>query len=571
MEKVKAWLDSLGWWKYVIAAVVIYGVTVGAIAVAAHMIMELFGHQVNVGIFSLLKAAVVADLIIAVAIYVGNENLFIHGKTASTTHGSADFMGPVDLNKAYTVAKPKVGPGMPVGYKPGSNKAIYIDPDPFGNGNILIVGETGKGKTCSLIMPAILEFCRHGDSMVVTDPKGELYASFAATLSTNGYSVYPIILKRDGMQHSIRFNPLHHIRDGVDIREQVDLLFAAAGVTSSGEFWVRLAKQLLMTLIEYVRTVFNEPTYGDVYDFLVQYGAEDMRSMFSGLPENHPARSYWGPISGSDDKILASAITELGTVLSIFAQPEVKTLTACSDISLGIPAMEKAAIFIICDSESGTYDSLTTMFLSSCFRDVIRHQDDVIAEVGELRRVRFILDEIANIAGIRDIERKLNTCRSRKVSAIAACQTIGQLKHIASDPQRYEELIGAFSYSIVLGSSDITTMQHFSTMAGESTVTDTAHDSSGAVRYTYTSRELIKPEEIRRIPRNELILFHSGAQPLRLTKLNFNDFVVDRLLKMDYRRRPPHSISTDGNAPTSPNRHHKPTDSDDDTFSKPRF
>lgn len=546
MEKVKAWLDSLGGWKYVIAAVVIYGVTVGALAAAAYMIMEFFGHQVNVGIISLLKAAVVTDLIIAIALYMGNENLFIRGETASTTHGSADFMGPVDLKKAYTVSKPKVGPGMPVGYKPGSNKVIYIDPDPFGNSNILIVGETGKGKTRSIIMPAILEFCRHGDSMVITDPKGELYASFAATLSTNGYTVYPIILKRDGMQHSIRFNPLHHIRDGVDIREQVDLLFAAAGITAGGEFWVRLAKQLLMTLIEYVRSVFTEPTYGDVYDFLVQYGVDDMRAMFSGLPENHPARSYWGPISGSDDKILASAITELGTVLSIFAQPEVKTLTACSDISLGIPAMEKAAIFIICDSENGTYDSLTTMFLSSCFRDVIRHQDDVIAEVGELRRVRFILDEIANIAGIRDIERKLNTCRSRKVSTIAACQTMSQIKSIVGDPIKESDLIGAFGYFITLGNSDLETMHYFSDMAGESTVVDTAHDSSGAVRYSYTSRKLITPDEIRRIPQDQLIVFRSGFQPIRLNKLNYKDFVISELPRTDYRCRAKHPLITGG-------------------------
>lgn len=546
IEKLRAWLDSLGWWKYVIAAVVIYGVTVGVIAAAAHGIMELVGRHENLSMLALLKAAVVADLIIAIVLYIGNETLFIRGKANPTTHGSADYIGPVDLKKAYTAAKPKVGPGMPVGYKPGSNKVIYIDPDPFGNSNILIFGETGKGKTRSLIMPAILEFCRHGDSMVITDPKGELYASFAATLSTNGYSVYPIILKRDGMQHSTRFNPLHHIRDGVDIREQVDMLFAAAGVSAQGEFWVRLAKQLLMTLIEYVRSVFTEPTYGDVYDFLVQYGAEDMRSMFSGLPENHPARSYWGPISGSDDKILTSAIAELGTVLSIFAQPEVKTLTACSDISPDVPAKEKAAIFIICDNENSTYDILTTMFLSTCFREVIRHQDDVIADGGELRRVRFILDELANIAGIKDIERKLNTCRSRKVSAIAACQTMSQIKSIVGDPIKESDLIGAFGYFITLGSSDLVTMRYFSDMAGESTVVDTAHESSGAVRYTYTSRKLITPDEIRRIPQDQLIVFRSGFQPIRLKKLNYKDFVTGELSRTDYRCRAKHPLITGG-------------------------
>lgn len=577
IEKLKAWMESLGWWKYIIAAVVIYSVTVVTFAAAARSFFELIGHRVNLSMFTVLKVAAVVDLFIAIAICMGNEDLLLHGKANATTHGSAEYMRPAEINSTYTVAKPQKGHGIPVGYKQGTKDVVHIDPGIYNNENILIVGESGRGKTRGLMIPAILECGRHGESMVITDPKGELYTNLSATLHMYGYEVYPLIFKSKDMLHGNCFNPLEEAfggDTGTHLAEQVDMLYAVSGISKSDPFWTNTSKILLMAIIEYLRAIISKPSYGDVVDFIQNHSLEDIRYIFNNLPNDkrlYQARCNWNLVSSADDKVLSGIRTQMSAALSIFTADNVRAVTACSDFSTDIVAREKAAIFVITDSGSSTYDALTSMFLSTCFREVIRYQDNVIADGGKPRKIRFLLDELANIAKIQDIEMKLNTCRSRLVSVIAACQTIGQLKHIASDPQRYEELIGAFSYSIVLGSSDITTMQHFSTMAGESTVTDTAHDSSGAVRYTYTSRELIKPEEIRRIPRNELILFHSGAQPLHLTKLNFNDFVVDRLLKMDYRRRPPHSIHSDGNAPISLNRPHKPTDNDTDTFSKPRF
>ena len=577
IEKLKAWLDGLGWWKYVIAAVVIYGVTVGVLAAAAHSFLELIGHRINLSIFTMLKAAAVVDLLIVAAIYMDNEDLFFQGKADPTTHGSAEFMRSAEIARTYTVAKPQKGHGIPVGYKQGTKDVVHIDPGIYSNENILIVGESGRGKTRGLMIPAILECSRHGDSMVITDPKGELYANLAATLHMQGYKVYRLIFNLQDMRFGNRFNPLEKAfgdGSGIYLREQVDMLYSASSIDKSDPFWNSTSKNLLMAIIGYLQATISKPSYGDVLDFVQDYSLEDIRYLFNNLPNEkrfYQARCNWNLVSSADDKVLSSIKIQMSTALSMFTEDSVRAITACSDFSPDIVAREKAAIFVITDSGSSTYDALTSMFLGSCFREVIRYQDNVIADGGTPRKVRFMLDELANIAKIQDIEMKLNTCRSRLVSVVAACQTIGQLKHIASDPQRYEELIGAFSYSAVLGSSDLETMNYFSSMAGESTVVDTAHDGSGAVRYTYTSRELIKPEEIRRIPRNELILFHSGAQPLRLTKLNFNDFVAGRLLKMDYRRRPPHSIHSDGNAPISLNRPHKPTDNDTDTFSKPRF
>ena len=577
IEKLKAWLDGLGWWKYVIAAATIYAATVSAVAVALHSITKNFGWHINLSVFKLLGIAAAMDILIALCLYDKYGNVFTGGDQESITHGSAEFMRPAEIAKTYTVAKPQEGHGIPVGYKQGTKDVVHIDPGIYSNENILIVGESGRGKTRGLMIPAILECSRHGDSMVITDPKGELYANLAATLHMQGYKVYRLIFNLQDMRFGNRFNPLDKAfgdGSGIYLREQVDMLYSASSIDKSDPFWNSTSKNLLMAIIGYLQATISKPSYGDVLDFVQDYSLEDIRYLFNNLPNEkrfYQARCNWNLVSSADDKVLSSIKIQMSTALSMFTEDSVRAITACSDFSPDIVAREKAAIFVITDSGSSTYDALTSMLLGSCFREVIRYQDNVIANGGTPRKVRFMLDELANIAKIQDIEMKLNTCRSRLVSVIAACQTIGQLKHIASDPQRYEELIGAFSYSIVLGSSDLETMNYFSSMAGESTVTDTAHDSSGAVRYTYTSRELIKPEEIRRIPRNELILFHSGAQPLRLTKLNFNDFVAGRLMKMDYRRRPPHSIGNDGNAPTSPNRPHKPTDSDDDTFSKPRF
>ena len=77
----------------------------------------------------------------------------------------------------------------------------------------LVVGSTGSGKTTTFINPMIqlLAAAGKGSSMVITDPKGELFDLHSAFLEAQGYEV--LVLDLRDTYSSSRWNPLETIWD----------------------------------------------------------------------------------------------------------------------------------------------------------------------------------------------------------------------------------------------------------------------------------------------------------------------------------------------------------------------
>ncbi len=65
-------------------------------------------------------------------------------------------------------------------------KKIWVDDGEYHN---LIIGSTGSGKTEMLVQPMVKLLAKNGESMIITDPKGEIYENNAVELKEKGYNV----------------------------------------------------------------------------------------------------------------------------------------------------------------------------------------------------------------------------------------------------------------------------------------------------------------------------------------------------------------------------------------------
>ena len=80
---------------------------------------------------------------------------------------------------------------------------VWVDD---GEAHTLIMGSTGSGKTRRLINPLIKILAKKGESMILTDPKGELYEENVAMLTTKGYNI--VLLNLRNPEKGNAWNPL---------------------------------------------------------------------------------------------------------------------------------------------------------------------------------------------------------------------------------------------------------------------------------------------------------------------------------------------------------------------------
>ena len=450
------------------------------------------------------------------------------------TYGTAGWMDKKELRSVLEVASPANARGTILG-KTEHGQLICLPEDTRLNKHIAIFGASGTMKSRGVIRPALFQSIRRGESVVISDPKSEMYADTAELFRKNGYTVRVYNLLRPELGDS--WNCMFDL-GGDTLMAQVltDVIIANTGGGGKGDhFWDNGEANLLKSLILYVdldasRTP-QERNLPAVYQMLTQNTEEQLGTLFDRLPLNHPAKAPFSLFSQANNTVRAGIVLGLGTRLQVLQSEAVRQVTRRSDIDLELPGKEKCIYYIILDDQNSSLEFLSSLFFAFLFIKLVRYADSTPEQRCKVP-VNIILEEMNNIGTIPDMGRRISTIRSRSLQLIMACQGLPQLQNRYPD-NLWAELIGNADTQLMLGCTDDVSAEYFSSRSGDMTVevnsTMTMRQSIAIAQvipqYRYTEgvgrRRVLTPDEVLRLPNDELLIIIRGQKVLRAKKFDY--------------------------------------------------
>ena len=488
-----------------------------------------------------------------------NKRGFI--RSEGNSHGSANELSFNEIKENYEVSTVDEARGIILGETRG--KLVCLPRDKKGNKNIAVVGSSGTGKSRAVIRNALFQMIRNGESVVLTDPKGELYTDTAYLFESHGYEIK--VLNLVEIEKSDGWNPMV---DVVSHSEKASILAKSliinTGTGKSGDdFWDNVVENLLKGLILYVALDENltreEKNLAAVYRLITMENENEFCLLLERLPGTHPAKEPFNTYLSSTESVRMSTRSGLAARLGILQEKQVKDFFSSADINLWYPAESKCVYYVITSDNDMSKNMITALFFTCLMRSVLSYADKR-QDKKCVVPVNFVLDEFNNVGKLgisadgSDFARFISTCRSRNINVIFAVQGIGQLQN-KYDNYLWSDILNNCDTQIFLGCNDMITAEYFSARSGEITVEYDIYSKSertGSMEKTYnhstqkTKRRLFTPDEILCNKSSELKCFCNGLGVMTLNKF-------------DYSRHPayPHIVKADANG-YEPERKHKP-------------
>ena len=415
------------------------------------------------------------------------------------------------------------------------------------NKNILVVGGSGSGKTRFVLKPNLLQCSskKYPVSFVVTDPKGGIVNESANALVENGYEIR--IFNTINFHKSMHYNPFAYIHDEKDILKLVTTLMANTKGEGNGTdpFWEKSEKLLYTALIGYIHyeAPVEEQNFATLLEMLnsmeVREDDETFKNpvdlLFEELEQKDPdhfAVRQYRKYKLAAGKTTKSILVSCGARLAPFDIRELREITAYDELELDTLGDRKTALFLIMSDTDSTFNFLISMIYTQMFNLLCEKADDVYG--GRLPvHVRCLIDEMANIGQIPNLEKLMATIRSREISAVLVLQAKSQLKSIYKD--NADTIIGNCDSQIFLGGSEKTTLKDLNESLGKETIdmysTGESRGSSQSYNTNYQKlgHDLMSVDQLSVLDGSKCIVQVRGVRPFLSDKYDLTQHPNYRL------------------------------------------
>ena len=392
----------------------------------------------------------------------------------------------------------------------------------------LVIGATGSGKTQTVILPTVKFLAKKGESMIITDPKGEIYETTANMLRDKGYDVQ--ILNFRDPQNGSSWNPLEmpyrmykkgNQDKAIELLDDLALNILYDENNKDDPFWEKTSADYFSGV---ALGLFEDAKEDEININSISLMTTVGEEKFGGTTYIKEYFGFKDPASAA--AINASATIDApsdtkGSILSVFRQKiklfasreNLSEMLSHSDLEIADIGRKKTALFVVVQDEKKTYHSLVTILLKQCYETLI----DVAQENGGSLPVRtnFLLDEFANMPPLKDVTTMITAARSRRIRFTMIIQNFAQLNKVYGKEDA-ETIKGNCGNIVYLISTELAALEEISKMCGE--VKSKKDDKTA-------STPLVTVSDLQRMKQFETIILRMRKQPFK-TKMT-PDFKIN--------------------------------------------
>ncbi len=356
-------------------------------------------------------------------------------------------------------------------------KTIWVDDSEY---HSLIIGSTGSGKTQTVVFPLVQTLAKKGESMILTDPKGEIYEKTANLLKSKGYNI--IVINLRDPQRGNAWNPfqlpykLYKMGNSDKATELLDdlainILYDEKS-QSNDPFWEKTSADYFTGLS---LGLFEDTDESKININSINLMSTDGEEKFAGstyVKEYFNMKDHSKPAYVNASSTINAPSDTKGSILSVFRQKiklfsskeNLSEMLSYSDFDMQDIGKQRTAVFLVIQDEKKTYHSLATIFLKQVYETLI----DVAQENGGKLPVRtnFILDEFANMPPLKDVTTMITAARSRLIRFNFIIQNFAQLTQVYGK-ENAETLKGNCGNIIYLISTELQALEEISKLCGE--------------------------------------------------------------------------------------------------------
>ncbi len=403
-----------------------------------------------------------------------------------------------------------------------NKETMWVDDSEY---HSLVIGATGSGKTQGVILPQVHSLAKAKESMIITDPKGEIYEKTSNMLRARGYQI--LLLNFRDPQNGNAWNPMslpYKIYKSGNQDKAIELLDDLAlnilyddSNKNADPFWEKTSadyfsgvalglfedakpEEININSISLATTVGEEKFGGSTY----------IKEYFAGKDPASAASINASSTIMAPNETKASILSVFKQKVKLFASRDnLSEMLSHSDINLESIGERPTAVFIVIQDEKKTYHSLVTILLKQIYETLIsvaqRHGGQLPV------RTNFLLDEFANMPPLKDVTTMITAARSRRIRFTMIIQNFAQLDSVYGKEDA-ETIRGNCGNIVYLITTELKALEEISKMCGE--VKSKKDDKTA-------STPLVTVSDLQRMKQYEVIILRMRKQPFK-TKLTPN-------------------------------------------------